>query len=233
MTAAPPGPALSAREVTRTYPGGATACQTVTLDVFPGEMVVLRGRSGAGKTTLLNLLGRLDRPTSGQVLLDGRDMNTISEREMTTIRQSSIGYAFQNFGLLPMLSAAENVELPLRVQKVGAVERRRRVTDALAMVGLSRHARQRPDELSGGQQQRVALARAIVKQPRILIADEPTAQLDSATARKVIDLIAHLVVNNGVAAIISTHQEALAARATRLLTMRDGRVGTAQGSVDR
>lgn len=222
-----PGPVLSARGLTRTFPaatGEVIACRSVTVDVALGDLVILRGRSGAGKTTLLNLLGGLDRPTSGQVLVQGRDLSSLSEAELLTLRRQQLGFVFQSFGLLPMLSAQENVEVPLRIQRVSPTERDRRVADALDAVGLSRHARQRPAELSGGQQQRVGLARALVARPKILIADEPTAQLDSVTATTVIDLIATLVAERSIAAVVSTHQIGTAARGTRLWNIHDGTV---------
>lgn len=218
-------PVLVAREMTRSFPtatGAVMACRSVTVEVRPGDLVILRGRSGAGKTTLLNLLGGLDRPTSGQVLLQGRDLATLSETELLAVRREQLGFVFQSFGLLPMLSAQENVEVPLRIQRVSAPERDRRVADALAAVGLSDSARQRPAELSGGQQQRVGLARALVARPTILVADEPTAQLDSATAATVMDLIATLVAERSIAAVVSTHQVGTAARGTRLWNIHDG-----------
>ncbi len=218
-------PVLSASGLTKIYPapgGDVVACADIDLEVRAGEFVVLRGRSGAGKTTLLNLLGGLDRPTSGQVLLGGKDLAGLSAADLTALRGTNLGYVFQSFGLLPMLSAAENVEVPLRVQRVDPAERDERVAQALRLVGLAQHSRQRPAELSGGQQQRVGLARAIVSRPRILIADEPTAQLDSVTAAGIIELINDLVVGEGVAAIVSTHQGVVTGRATSLWEIRDG-----------
>lgn len=217
-------PVISARNLTKVYQGkggGVVACRAVELVVFAGDLVVLRGRSGAGKTTLLNLLGGLDTPTSGQVLIDGRDIATLPEAELAALRRDRLGYVFQSFGLLPMLSAAENVEVPLRIQKIDAKERDRRVADVLEQVGLTRHARQRPAELSGGQQQRVGVARAIVTRPRILLADEPTAQLDSVTAAEIITLITDLALNHDMAAVISTHA-ATTVGATHYWELRDG-----------
>lgn len=219
------GPVLSTRDLTRTFPtaaGEVVGCRAVTVDVHPGDLVILRGRSGAGKTTLLNLLGGLDRPSSGQVLLQGRDLATLPEADLLAVRREQLGFVFQSFGLLPMLSAQENVEVPLRIQRLAPAERDRRVADALDAVGLSDHARQRPAELSGGQQQRVGLARALVARPRILIADEPTAQLDSVTASTIIDLVAALVADRQIAAVVSTHQAGTAARGTRLWNIHDG-----------
>lgn len=216
---------LTAENLTRVYSspaGDVAACRSADLQVSAGEFVVLRGRSGAGKTTLLNLLGGLDRPTSGRVLVDGRDLAALSERELTELRRRDLGYVFQSFGLLPMLSAAENIEIPLRIQRTPPAERNRRVAEALAMVGLTGHARQRPAELSGGQQQRVGVARALVGRPRILLADEPTAQLDSVTAAAVITLIQTLVNERKVAAIVSTHHAPTIAHGTKLWEIHDG-----------
>lgn len=216
---------LSAESLTRVYRGSAgevIACRSVDLRVSTGEFIVLRGRSGAGKTTLLNLLGGLDRPSSGRVRIMGHDLATLSPAESTALRSRDIGYVFQSFGLLPMLSAAENVEVPLRIQRLDPAERTTRVTQALAAVGLSRQAQQQPGELSGGQQQRVGVARALAGRPRMLIADEPTAQLDSATATGIINLIADLVAEQHMAAIISTHNTAMTEYGTRHFEIHDG-----------
>jgi putative ABC transport system ATP-binding protein len=221
------GPVLSTRELTRIYSGPAgdvVGCSSVSVDVMAGELVVLRGRSGAGKTTLLNLLGTLDRPTSGAVFIGGRDIGAMTEDQLATLRRQRLGFVFQSFGLLPMLSAAENVEIPLRIARVDPAERDARVADALAAVGLANHGRQRPGELSGGQQQRVGLARALVGRPDIVLADEPTAQLDSVTAGTIMDLITELVNAHGVVAVVATHHAALAERATRVWEIRAGRV---------
>jgi putative ABC transport system ATP-binding protein len=218
-------PLLSAEALTRVYRGPAgevNACRSVDLQVSTGEFIVLRGRSGAGKTTLLNLLGGLDRPTSGRIRIEGRDLATLSQTELTTLRRRNLGYVFQSFGLLPMLSAAENVEITLRVQHMDPGERSTRVSAALAAVGLTGQAQQRPGELSGGQQQRVGLARALAGRPRILLADEPTAQLDSVTATGIINLIADLVAEHNMAAIVSTHHASTTEHSTRQWEIRDG-----------
>lgn len=229
MTTAGPGgaPVLSARALTKTFEtaaGGVQACQDVDLDVRAGELVVIRGRSGAGKTTLLGLLGGLDRPTSGQVLMQGRDLATLSDEQVSELRRGTLGYVFQSFGLLPMLSAAENVEVPLRVLRMDPKARAARVAEVLEMVGLSGQADQRPYELSGGQQQRVGLARALAPRPQVLLADEPTGQLDSDTAARMLDLIGELVDGAGIAAVITTHFPPLMHRASRLMEMHDGRL---------
>jgi putative ABC transport system ATP-binding protein len=218
-------PLLSAESLTRVYRGPAgdvIACRSVNLQVSAGDFIVLRGRSGAGKTTLLNLLGGLDRPTSGRIRIEGHDLAALSPADLTTLRQRNLGYVFQSFGLLPMLSAAENVEVPLRVQHMDPGERSTRVAQALAAVGLTGQARQRPGELSGGQQQRVGVARALAGRPRILLADEPTAQLDSGTATAIINLIADLVAEHHMAAIVSTHHPTMTEHPSRAWEIHDG-----------
>ncbi|HET7735183.1 MAG TPA: ABC transporter ATP-binding protein [Nocardioidaceae bacterium] len=221
------GEVISARGLTRTFvtsAGEVHACVDVDLDVKAGELLVVRGRSGSGKTTLLGLLGGLDRPTSGSVLVEGRDLAELSDEQVSHLRRGTLGYVFQSFGLLPMLSAAENVEVPLRVVKTPPREREARVREVLELVGLADHADQRPYELSGGQQQRVALARALAARPRILLADEPTGQLDSDTAARMMDLIAELVDEQNIAAVVTTHYAPLMSVANRVVELRDGRV---------
>lgn len=216
---------VQANDLVRTYGSGATqvhAVAGVSLEVEPGELVVLRGPSGAGKTTLLNLLGGLDRPTSGTVHLDGDDLGAATEMRLDEIRRSRIGFVFQSFALLPSLSAAENIEVPLRLAKTPAKERSARVAEMLALVGLSEHANQRPYELSGGQQQRVGVARALAARPSVLIADEPTGQLDSGTAAQMMQLFLDVVHSQGVAAIISTHDPRMADLADRVVLLRAG-----------
>ncbi|UOQ88335.1 ABC transporter ATP-binding protein [Agromyces endophyticus] len=217
---------LRAEDVRRTFEGrGETvhAVDGVSIEVAPGELVVVTGRSGAGKTTLLNLLGGLDRPTSGRVLLGDDDLSTLDEEALAAVRRDRVGYVFQSFGLIPVLSAAENVEVPLRLQRTEPAERARRVAEALELVGLGAHAAQRPYELSGGQQQRVGIARALAARPQVLLADEPTGQLDSGTAATVMDLIGDLVHARGVAAVVTTHDAALVSRADRVIELHDGR----------
>jgi len=222
-----PTPALRAVAVSRTFStpaGDVHAVADVSLEVQPGELVVLRGTSGSGKSTLLNVLGGIDEPTAGHVEVAGERLDTLDGAGRLRLRTTGIGYVLQSFGLVPVLSAAENVEVPLRLLRTEAAERDARVRAALAMVGLERHGHQRPYELSGGQQQRVGIARALVARPSILLADEPTGQLDSATAATVMDLLHDLVHREGVAAVVSTHDPALVARADRVLTLHDGRV---------
>ncbi|MCK8609849.1 ABC transporter ATP-binding protein [Agromyces sp. C10] len=218
---------LRADAVTRVYEGRAgaiTAVDAVSLEVRPGELVVVTGRSGAGKTTLLNLLGGLDRPTAGRVVLGDDDLSHLDDDALAAVRRDRVGYVFQSFGLIPVLSAAENVEVPLRLQRVPAAEREARVADALEVVGLAGHAAQRPYELSGGQQQRVGIARALAARPSVLLADEPTGQLDSGTAATVMRLITELVHARGVGAVVTTHDPNLVQRADRVVELHDGRV---------
>ena len=192
-------PVLAAENLSRDFATGAGivhACSAVNLTVSAGELVVVRGTSGAGKTTLLTMLGTLDAPTRGTVRLFGRDVSTFTDDELTTFRQQKLGFVFQTFGLLPLLTAAENVELPLRLAGVGVKRRATRVAEMLDRVGLADQAKQRPPQLSGGQQQRVALARAIVSQPALLIADEPTGQLDSENAEVIMTLIRSIVTDS-------------------------------------
>jgi putative ABC transport system ATP-binding protein len=218
---------LAAEHLTRAYGSGPTAVQAVddvSLQLGAGELVVLRGPSGSGKTTLLNLLGALDTPDSGSVRLDGRELVGADEDDLVELRRSSLGYIFQTFALVSVLSATENVELPMRIAGLGGQERRARTAELLATVGLAAHAEQRPGELSGGQQQRLGIARALANRPRLLIADEPTGQLDSTNADAMMGLIARLVHERGVAAIVSTHDPRMAAYADRVIEIRDGRL---------
>jgi putative ABC transport system ATP-binding protein len=219
--------ALRAEKLSRTYStsaGDVHACVDIDIDVRPGELVVVRGASGAGKTTLLNLLGGLDRATSGRVWIGEVEATALDEDSLAGLRREQLGFVFQSFGLIPVLSAAENVELPLRIAKTEPRERDERVAEALRLVGLADHAAQRPGELSGGQQQRVGIARAIAARPRVLIADEPTGQLDSRTATTVMDLIVELVHTQGIAAVVSTHDPLLVQRADRVIELHDGRI---------
>lgn len=222
-------PILSASSVSRVFGSGSTEVHAVTdvsLSLEPGELMLLRGPSGSGKTTLLNLLGGLDRPTAGTVALDGVELSTASEDQLAGIRRRDIGFVFQSFALLPVLSAAENVEVPLRIIRTPAQEREERVRTLLEAVGLAEHANQRPYELSGGQQQRVGIARALANRPRVLIADEPTGQLDSGTATQMMALIAALVHEQGVAAIVSTHDPRMTEYADRVLQLHDGKLAS-------
>jgi len=223
---------LRCESLTRIYGHGATevtALVDAELSVRAGELVILRGPSGSGKTTLLNLLGGLDVPTRGTVWLGDRQVSGASERDLVEMRRREIGYIFQTFALLSALSAAENVELPMRMIGMPVKERSERVDELLTVVGLADHAEQRPNELSGGQQQRLGIARALANSPRLIIADEPTGQLDSLNAEAMMSLIASLVHDRGVAAVVSTHDPRMAAHADRILEIHDGRLGRRHG----
>ena len=228
MTAEPPADAVFRTEgVTRTYRlGDATvrALDGVSLEIGAGELVVVAGPSGSGKSTLLHLLGTLDDPDGGRVLVEGRDVATLSERERTLLRRRRLGFVFQAFHLVPVLSALENVEYPLVVDGVGRRERRERAAAALASVGLAHRLGHRPDRLSGGERQRVAIARALVHRPRAVLADEPTGNLDSDNAARVFELLADLGREVRATVVVSTHDPALIARASRIVRLHDGRV---------
>ena len=216
---------IDVQALTRTYSSSAGevhALRDVTFSVESGQLVALVGRSGSGKTTLLNCIGGLDQPTSGTVTVNGAEVTAMNESERTRLRRDELAFVFQTFGLVPMLSARENVGLPLRLRKVPSVEREQRVAHLLDLVGLANHANQRPSELSGGQQQRVAIARALANSPRLLIADEPTGQLDAETGATIMALLQSVVRAEGMTAIISTHDQSLQAMADRSIRLADG-----------
>ncbi len=216
---------VAARDLVRTFAtagGNVPAVRSVSLDVKPGELLALQGRSGSGKTTLLNLLGGLDRPTSGSVLFEGQDITRMSDRAITELRRSKVGYVFQAFGLLPLLSAYENVDLPLRINGVSRRERRHRTEEALERVGLGPRSRHRPYELSGGEQQRVAIARAVAVKPSVLLADEPTGDLDGATGLSIGNLLRDVAHDEGIAVVVATHDMTLAGLADRVKVLVDG-----------
>ena len=221
-------PIVHVEGLTRDYPmggGGVVhALAGISLSVARGQLIVIQGRSGSGKTTLLNLIGGLDRPTRGTVSFDGEDVTSMSERELIRLRRHRIGFIFQAFGLIPILSAAENVEVPLRLTHASVDEREERVRVLLELVGLGERARHRPHELSGGEQQRVAIARSLANKPSLLIADEPTGQLDSQTGRTIMTLIRALVRSEGVTAIVATHDPVLIDLADRAIELSDGRI---------
>jgi putative ABC transport system ATP-binding protein len=198
------------------------ALQGVDVRIGRGELTVVHGRSGSGKTTLLNMIGGLDRPTRGRVWVDGDEVSAMSEDELVRLRREKIGFVFQAFGLVPILTAAENVEVPLRLQNEVPATRSRRVAELLELVGLAGRARHRPYELSGGEQQRVAIVRALANRPQLLIADEPTGQLDSTNARTIMEVIRELVRSEGVSAIVATHDPLLLDVADRVVELRDG-----------
>ncbi len=216
-------------DLVRTFGTGDTAVRAlrgVSLSVGRGELVALKGRSGSGKTSLLNIVGGLDRPDSGRVTVDGTVLDGLGERELLALRRDRMGFIFQSFGLLPILTAAENVGVPLRLRNTPRREREERVALLLSLVGLEGHAEQRPGEMSGGQQQRVAIARALANRPALIIADEPTGQLDADTGRAVMELLRAVVHSEGVTALVATHDPTLIALADRVLELRDGHVVT-------
>jgi putative ABC transport system ATP-binding protein len=218
---------VDVRDVTRTYGNGATATAAlrgVTFSIGEGKLVALRGRSGSGKTTLLNVVGGLDSPDAGSVHVAGQDVTAMGERMRMRLRRETVSYIFQSFGLLPVLSAAENVGVPLRIAGVAPRERDERVTLMLSIVGLADHARQRPGELSGGQQQRVAIARALASSPALLLADEPTGQLDTETSKQIMRLLRAVVRSEGVTALVATHDPTLIELADEVLLLEDGKI---------
>ena len=196
----------------------------IALTLAPGEIVLLTGPSGSGKSTILNLCGLIDTPDSGEIILDGRSITGLSEEQRTLLRRDGLGFVFQSFNLVPVMTVAENVDYPLFIAGVDAAERRERVAAQLAAVGLLDHAKHRPDALSGGQRQRVAIARALVKRPRLVIADEPTASLDSHTADQVLDLMRERCHAEGAAFVIATHDSRLTNRCDRVVALLDGRL---------
>jgi len=224
---APGEPIVVARGLVRTYGSGPTtmhALREVSFDVAPGEMVAVAGRSGSGKTTLLNLVGGLDKPDGGTLRVDGTDVTALDDQGLSRLRRETISYVFQTFGLMPALTAGENVGVPLRMRRMPVAQREERVALLLELVGLRDHARQRPGELSGGQQQRVAIARALAGSPRLLLADEPTGQLDAETGLAVMALLRAIVDSEGVTAVVATHDPVMMALADRVLTIADGRI---------
>ncbi len=218
---------VDVRGVRRTYGSGhteVTALRDVSLTARRGEMVALIGRSGSGKTTLLNIVGGLDRPDAGEVLVGGVDVAPLNEAQLDALRRDTVSFIFQGFGLVPELTAAENVGLPLRIRGTDPAIRERRAATLLELVGLGGHGEHRPDEMSGGQMQRVAIARALAGSPRLLIADEPTGQLDTETGLAVMALIRGVVEAEGMTAIVSTHDPVMIALADRAVGIDDGRL---------
>jgi putative ABC transport system ATP-binding protein len=213
------------RDVTRIHRLGGSevrALDGVDLDIAGGEMIAIEGPSGSGKTTLLQLLGCLDRPTSGRITFDGRDLAGLSDAELTALRARQLGFVFQHFNLIPTLTAAENIEAALVPLGHNRQFRRARAADLLARVGLEGRARHLPSRLSGGEQQRVAIARALANEPRVILADEPTGNLDTTTAAEIVEVLRSLTAD-GVSVVIVTHAEHVAERADRRVRLRDGR----------
>ena len=220
------GHVVEATHISRVFPmpaGPVTAVADVTLRIAPGDHLAIRGPSGCGKSTLLHMLGCVETPTSGTLLFQGDDVTKLSDRQRSLLRLRQIGFVFQRFFLLPMLTAAENIELPQSEADVPKAERRKRTRELLDYVGLAARADHRPSELSGGEMQRVAIARALANRPGLLLADEPTGELDHATGEQIAALLDR-VNADGTALVIVTHDPALAERCTRVLTMRDGRM---------
>jgi putative ABC transport system ATP-binding protein len=220
---------VAVEEVSRTFPldhSAVIALDNVSFTVKPGEFLAISGPSGSGKSTLLNLIGCIDKPTSGQILIDGVETSRLSPSRISVLRREKMGFVFQTFNLIPVFTAAENVEFPLLVQGFDAGERRKRVAEALESVGLAARANHRPDLLSGGERQRVAVARAIVHRPSLVLADEPTANLDTRTATQLIDLMRDLNRTLGLTFLFSTHDQRLLEHTPRIIRLTDGRVAS-------
>jgi putative ABC transport system ATP-binding protein len=220
---------VSVEDVSRTFPldhSEVHALEHVDLAVQAGEFLAISGPSGSGKSTLLNLIGCIDKPTRGRIRIGGADVTGMSSGATAGLRREKIGFVFQTFNLIPVFTAAENVEYPLLIQRLDARERRRRVSDALESVGLSARAHQRPDLLSGGERQRVAVARAIVHRPSLVLADEPTANLDTANATQLIDLMRGLNERLGLTFLFSTHDQRLLEHTPRIVRLTDGRIAS-------
>jgi putative ABC transport system ATP-binding protein len=223
------GSLVSVENVSRVFAmdhSGVKALDDVSLHVDSGEFLAISGPSGSGKSTLLNLIGCIDRPTSGRVRIEGTDTSTLNAAQTTELRREKIGFVFQTFNLIPVFTAAENVEYPLLVQQINARERRMRVAAALESVGLAERAKHRPDLLSGGERQRVAVARAIVHRPALVLADEPTANLDTSNATQLIDLMRDLNRSLGLTFIFSTHDQRLLEHTPRIVRLTDGQIAS-------
>ncbi|MFH1531254.1 MAG: ABC transporter ATP-binding protein [Pseudomonadota bacterium] len=219
---------VTLENVSKIYPLGKLEVRALTevdMTICPGEFTTIAGPSGSGKTTLLNLVGCVDTPTAGRVIVDGRDTGTLSDTKLTKLRLEVLGFIFQSFNLIGVLDAFQNVEFPLLLQgKLSRKERTERVRDLLEKVGLADHGHHRPNELSGGQRQRVAIARALVTRPKIVLADEPTANLDSGTGDQIIDVMKNINNQQGTTFIFSTHDARVMAHADRVIRLEDGRI---------
>jgi len=221
------GSVVHVKDVTRTYntgKGEVHALRGINLGLEPGRLIALRGRSGSGKTTLLNLMGGLDKPTEGKVVLFDRDISDLSEKELTEIRRHEIGFIFQSFALMPIYSALENVELPLHIMRIAARERAKRAKECLDRVGLGKRMTHRILEMSGGEQQRVAIARAIVHRPKVIFADEPTGELDTATGLRILKLFRDIVLEQNVTICLTTHDPAVMEFCDITYAIQDGRI---------
>jgi putative ABC transport system ATP-binding protein len=225
--AAATGPMVVTEDLRREFASGEgviAALGGINLEVPRGQLLAVRGRSGSGKTTLLSLVGGLDRPTAGRVVVDGLELSALSDRELVEVRRRTIAFVFQSFGLLPILTAAENVEVPMRLVRAEPKGRDRRVAELLDMVGLGERMKHRPHELSGGEQQRVAIARALANQPSLLLADEPTGQLDLETGHRIMTMLRGVVRQERITAIVATHDQAMIDVADRVIELRDGQI---------
>ncbi len=220
-------PMIRTEYVTRIFPMGenkVVALQDVNIEVDPGTLTILRGRSGSGKTTLMNIIGTLDRPTSGQVFFAGQEITRMSENKRDELRRTEMGFIFQSVALMGQMSAYENVEFGLRIAGYPAKERKERAIECLDFVGLKKRLNHRPGELSGGEQQRVAIARAIAHKPKVIFADEPTAELDTAMAVKVMKLLRDLVVKEGVTILMTTHDPSMMELGDHVYSLQDGQI---------
>jgi putative ABC transport system ATP-binding protein len=227
MAAEPAGPLYVLEGVERRYErGGSTVNALIGIDltIAPGELLAIEGPSGSGKSTLLQLLGALDTPTAGRIQFDGKQLAQADDKTLTRLRRDAIGFVFQQFNLIPTLTAAENVEIAMLPLKRSRADRMARVAVLLEQVGLADRSEHLPSRLSGGEQQRVAIARALANEPRVILADEPTGNLDSATAGEVIDLLSALCADSGVTVVLVTHDEEVASRARRRIRLRNGQV---------
>jgi ABC-type lipoprotein export system ATPase subunit len=224
---APAEALVRAVDVERVYQVGSEqvhALRGISLTIVPGQFVAFKGRSGSGKTTLLNMIGGLDQPSSGKVFLFGQELGKLSDSQRTRLRRDRLGFVFQSFALIPTYSAYENVELPLRIAGVSARERRQQALRCLTIVGLQRWTSHRPFEMSGGQQQRLSIARALAHHPQIIIADEPTGELDSETGRNILLLFQRLVQQEGVTILMSSHDPTITEYASDVYELSDGQV---------
>ncbi len=227
MSQSGPAPIIRVENLHRVYCLGGEdvhAVNDVSLEIYPGRMTAIVGRSGSGKTTLLNLIAGLDDPTQGEVWIEGQNLGGMDDVSRMEMRRDRIGFVFQSFGLLPLLSAEENVGVPLRMRRVGRKERDERVRSALEWVGLKERRKHRPYELSGGEQQRVALARALAAHPHLILADEPTGQLDTQTGRKILDLLRRFVEEQHITVVIVTHDPQIMEEADIVHELRDGKL---------
>jgi putative ABC transport system ATP-binding protein len=224
------------KDVSKAYKLGDVSVRAVvgvSIEIARGDFAVIAGPSGSGKTTLLNLIGCIDKPDEGRVIVNNVDTTDVPLHRLSALRRDTLGFVFQTFNLIPVLTAYENVEYPLLLKNLSRRQREERVRRWLANVGIQAHAKQRPDQLSGGERQRVAIARAMVGDPRLVLADEPTANLDSETAGRILDLLAEINASTGCTFLFSTHDLSLIARAARIIRIRDGRISSIESNRER